>query len=170
MLKLILVMMFALAPRRPYDQMRSVAESVLAAADGDLRSASALITIHFHENGFHPQARIPYGVMIRRVRDATPEEIEASRASPPSGGRWLGGRDPRPHVRNGRISEILPLTLNEAAVIALRSWRSARRDCGTDERAFRRYIVGRCGALPSDIGTYGDARTYAATLRRIRAF
>jgi len=170
MLKLILVMMFALAPRRPYDQMRSVAESVLAAVDNDLRSARVLITINFHENGFRPQAHLPYGVMIRRVRNATPEEIAASRAAPPTSGRWPGGRDPRPHVRNGRISEILPLSLGEAAVIALRSWRNARRACGTDERAFRRFITGNCGALPSDVGRYGDAHEYAATLRRIRAF
>lgn len=131
MLKLILVMMFALAPRRPYDQMRSVAESVLAAAGDDLRHARVLVTIHLHENGFRTGTRLAYGLTGL-------------------------GASTRP--------------LEESARIALRSWLHSRAICGTDERAFRRYVTGRCGAIPSDVGRYGDAREYAATLCRIRAF
>lgn len=134
MLKIVLVMMHLLAPRRRYEDMRAVAESVVAACADNLAHARVLVTLHLMENGFNPRARYPYGL--------------------------TGGLNPRLPAHPAR-------PLAESARIALRSWRTSRRACGTDERAFRRYITGRCSPLPSDVGRYGDALQYVHTFARL---
>lgn len=134
MLKIVLVMMYLLAPRRRYEDMRAVAESVVAACADNLAHARVLITLHLMESGFNPRARYQYGL--------------------------TGGLTPR-------LPNAPTRPLADSAAIALRSWLTSRRICGTPERAFRRYITGRCGALASDAGVYGDARLYVRTLARL---
>ncbi len=65
MIGYILSLMLLLAPRRDREHIRPLAEAI-AEATVSRREAALLVAIEFHENGFNPRARYPFGVTSRR--------------------------------------------------------------------------------------------------------
>jgi hypothetical protein len=77
------------------------------------------------------------------------------------------GFNPRHRTPFGVMSKRGSTDLVEAGRRSLRIWSNGLRTCRTPERAFRYYITGRCNERISDLGQYGNARTYMMIYARI---
>jgi hypothetical protein len=122
----VLSLMLLLAPRRNQERIRPLAEAI-ASATASRREAALLVAIEFHENGFNPRARYPFGVTSRR-NQTLPEAAALALRIFHNGHATCGGRPQALHYYN----------IGACPLQAHRNTTRAERYSAAVERTFQR--------------------------------